>query len=488
MATRADPAELAQFREVLADLLGLTFPARSHDQLAEVLRRRSEHRGLTRSEYLTRLSTRLDRDELAALAEELTINETYFFRHTEQLRALAGAALPARVRARAAERQLRLLSVGCASGEEAYTLAMLALEAVPDPSWQVRVLGVDIHSAMLRRAVAATYSAWSLRETPPAARQRWFQPYGHDFQVAEAVRQHVVFQHHNITEDEPVVWRRGAYDVIFCRNVLMYLRPEAAEGVVARMTRALAPGGFLFLGHTDSLGGRPSGLRVRHSDDAFYYQRPPDTAPPSAGAVDPPGPPGLWHAVPAAVPGARPAASGAVQPGPDIEASQPARWREVLELVRQERFAEALGRVAELTGAGPDGLTPALLRAFLLAQTEDRPAAEAACRALLGSHRADADAHHLLAMCAEDDDPAGAAERYRLAATLDPDFAMPWLRMGVLARRRGDPQAMRLDLERAIALLASEREQRILLFGGGFGRQALRSLCRAELDASGARR
>lgn len=536
MTGHVDAGSLDRFRERVSGLLGLTLDTHTPQRLAEVLQRRAARRGTTVAGYLAGLVGRPPAGELAALADELTITETYFFRHADQWRVLAEVALPERTRDRAGTRALHLLSVGCASGEEAYTLAMVATEALPGPGWHVHVLGVDVNRAALRTAARARYHPWALREVPPAARQRWFRRHGRRYEVVGEIRRRVTFAQGNVADAAPALWPRGRYDVILCRNLLMYLHPLAARNLVARMTRALAPGGFLFLGHTDTLGRHPAGLRLGHSHDAFYYQRLADpappavargAAPPAAALTAPPrcaatagldtAPPGFVAAGrdtapprsaaagpqtalprPAAAPpqtappGVRPgtgAPPGDV-PGRGAPPTCPTRaawWRRATHLLRRERYAEAL---AVVEAAGPDAQdAPALLLyALLLAQTGHRDRAAATCERLVAADGADADAHHLLAMCREEDDPAGAAARYRIAAGLDPTFAMPWLRRGLLARRRGETAAARYDLDRALALLDGEEERRVLYFGGGFDRAALRAVCQAEPSRSGSRR
>ncbi|GGK24549.1 protein-glutamate O-methyltransferase [Pilimelia terevasa] len=486
--TDVEAVELDRFRALLADLLGLCFDARDGDRLRAVLDSRAAAHGEPVAAYLARLGRAPSTRERTVLTEELTITETYFFRHAEQMRALAGAALPARVRARAQARTLRLLSVGCSSGEEAYTLAILALESVPDPGWDIRVQGIDVNSAMLRRATAGRYPQWSMRETPLPVRRRWFQQVGDDSEVVEAVRRRVSFLRRNVVDDDPVLWRPDEYDVVLCRNLLMYLHPRVAAALLVRMTGALVPGGYLFLGHTDTLGGSPAGLRVQHSHDAFYYERLPGPLPrrPAPG----PAQPGLAQLDPPVAPAAP--SVPACRPPAGEPAGSPARptrtalWRDCDRLIAAERFGDALAVVAALPR--PLDREEALLHAVLLAQTGDYDGAVAGCRDLLAADGLDADAHHLLGMCHEDDDAATAGAHYRRAASLDPDFALPWLRLGILARRRGDPQSGAADFQHAIALLPAERDRRILLFGGSFGRHALLALCRSELAAAGSPR
>jgi chemotaxis protein methyltransferase CheR len=163
----------------------------------------------------------------------------------------------------------------------------------------------------------------------------------------------------------------------------------------------------------------------------------------------------------------------------------PPQAPDILGLIRDERFAEALAASESTTRSEPREV---LLHANLLAQAGRLAEAEIDVRRLLDVDGLYADAHHLLGVCLE----GGAAVdvaigHYRLAAHLDPAFAMPRLRLGLLSRRRGDDRAAAAELERALPLLGEEREERIALFGGGFGRTSLTALCRAERDASGVR-
>ncbi|GGQ62662.1 CheR family methyltransferase [Couchioplanes azureus] len=484
-------SDVTRFRVQLAEQLGWTFDDKDVPQLADVLRRRAQAADLRSGTYLRRLAAGAWDEELTALAEELSINETYFFRHAEQFRALAEVVLPERIRDRAAQRVLSMLSVGCSSGEEAYTMAVVAREALPGPDWIVSVLGLDASAAVLRRAEQARYSGWSLRETPDAVRERWFHPRDGEYELDGRIRADVHFRRYNVAGEDADLWRPGQYDVIFCRNLLMYLTPALQESLVRRMTRSLAGGGYLFLGHTDSLGTRPEGLEPRHSHQTFYYRR--SSVRENTAPAPRPGPPAPTAPIPG-VP-VRPAVR---PPEPDLRPERDAppdpgeRATSVLDramrLLRDERFAEALTAMEGDRSADP---APAemLLHAVLLAQAGRLGEAEMECRRLLDADGLNADAHHQLAVCLE----GGAAVdvaigHYRLAAHLDPEFAMPRLRLGLLARRRGENRTAGVELDRALGLLRREREDRLTLFGGGFGRIALTNLCRAELEASGVNR
>ncbi|MGX6606334.1 CheR family methyltransferase [Micromonosporaceae bacterium Da 78-11] len=457
--------DVTRFRALLARWLGWTFDDNDTGQLDQVLGSRAGTHGLSRESYLSRLGAGPWSSEITALAENLSITETYFFRHGEQFRALRDAALPERVAARATQRVLRMLSVACSSGEEAYTLAIVGRQVRPDPEWIIRVTGLDANPAVLRKAAAAKYSTWSLRETPDGVRQRWFRPCDGGYQVSDEARALVQFQRYNVADEDPVLWQPGQYDVIFCRNLLMYLTAEVASALIGRMTQALAPGGYLFLGHTDSLGSRPDGLEPQHSHQTFYYRRQDSSSPRPAVPVP-------------AVSASTPVAAAAAPED---------RYQRIMALLHDERFAEALAIAGRPDG--PRRPRDLQLHGVLLALSGRLDEATAMAREVIGIDGLNADAHQLLGLCLEATGTVDEAlGQYRLAAYLDPSFALPRLRLGQLARRRGDDRTAADELDRALGLLATEREERITMFGGGFGRIALTVLCRSELDAVGARR
>ncbi len=497
--------DLDLFQQAITARLGLRFDDSRLTFLAEVLLRRVTARQLSAGAYLAALLTELEAsDELSALARELTVGETYFFRHKDQFNAFCEVALPERFSARARSRSLRLLSAGCASGEEAYSLAILLRERGVEPGFEVSIQGLDLNPDALAKAAGALYSPWALRETSDELRRRWFTPEGRDFRLAKSLRESVRFDSHNLVLDAHTLLPPGAFDVIFCRNVLMYFTTEHAAAIVQRLARALAPGGFLFLGHAETLRGLSHAFHLRHTHNTFYYQLRPANERydattthlpvPSASLADAPSPAvsrdwvGPWlETVERSSERIRDLSNGAKPDGasaPVLSAAGPnhangADLSHPLELLRSERFGEALEVMHRLSDTDPAAL---LLRAALLTHQGQLDDAEKACHDLLRLDDLNAGAHYLLALCCERRGHASAAiEHDQTAVYLDAGFAMPHLHLGLMARHRRDGDSARYELGQALLLLEREDESRLLLFGGGFGRGALLSLCRSEL-------
>lgn len=501
---------LAKFRAAIADGLGLAVDESRLGALGELLLERASARRLSVPAYVERLEGKLDAEELRSLASTLTVGETYFFRHREQFEALRSIVLAEF--AQPGRPGPRVLSAGCSSGEEPYSIAMLLRELLPDRDLVVSAL--DVNPSFLGRAREGRYSAWSLREMPDASVGRWLTPVGKGYVVAEPIRRSVAFVSGNLCRSDTELLRPRSYDVIFCRNVLMYFTAEQRRGALERLTDALVPGGYLFLGSAETLRGESHDFHLCHTHGAFYYRRKTDDERAAAAPVSAPrrlgfvadafavepvasaqGPAESWvddigRAAERIAALARRAPSNPGAAG-TAKATGWARsdFTAPLELLHEERFGPALERVRALpahASRDPDAL---LLEAVLLASDGKLAEAERSAQLLLELDELNAGAHYVLALCAAGSGKLDEATKNdRIAIYLDPGFAMPHLHLGLMLRKTGEALAARQELARAQALLEREDSARILLFGGGFGRSALLELCAAELAAAGASR
>lgn len=526
-------SQVERFRTSIVRRLGLRLDDGRLASLAELLSRRADRAGISAESYLGGLEAGpSSRAELRTLAEELTVTETYFFRNIEQFHALREVALPERTRARLmaaapAPRHLRILSAGCASGEEVYSLAILIRDQPELLGFDVEILGIDVNPAALARATRGRYAAWSFRETPADVRERCFQRDGRDLVIAAALRASVTFSERNLLDADPAFWQPAAFDIVLCRNVIMYFPNEIQRAVIERLTGSLVPGGYLFLGHAETMRGLSSDYHLRHTHGTFYYQRredgertdEPTLSGEAAGWPGSPPPSSLSSPQPSSLPPlssvrgladdswvetirraseriASLSSVGVEKPvpfpspssSPTALESPSLSWTlaPTVELIRQERFDEARAALTAAPAGAADTADALLLRAVLLTHGGDLVAAEKVCARVLELDELSAGAHYLSALCREHEgDRRGAAEHDHVAAYLDPAFAMPRLHLGLLARRSGEPEVARRALEEALGLLEREDPSRLLLFAGGFGRDALITLCRAELASCG---
>ena len=388
------------------------------------------------------------------LVSLVTVGETYFFRHAEQLEAFRELALTPLVQSRQDRSgpSLRVWSAGCSTGEEAYTLAILVAEALRDPlRWDVRVVGTDIDEAALEHARRGTYGRWSFR-VPGEYQARWFVPTGGGRRVHTALSALVSFEAHNLADARvplPAALT-GSADAIVCRNVTIYMGQETVRGIVDRLFEALAPGGWLLVGPVEP---SPDLYRrfVAHQRDGFtLYQRPLDGAP-SIAAEAP----------------AQPAAS---EPARTATMRPPAPWGRPYEsrppavaAVRLATAAVPSVRLATVAGAGD-----LLLQARRLADTGDLAAAEQACHRALALDRRAAGGYALLAAVADArEDLDGACDALGRAIYLRPDDPLLQFRLGLLEWRRGRTSRARARLRAAEALLDGRPDAMLLDEGEG---------------------
>lgn len=226
-------------------------------------------------EYYHYLSYELDGPaELEECVERITTHETYFFREQFQLDGFSREIVPELLRARAG-RPLAVWSAGCSTGEEAYTAAMILAEAGASTA---RVVGSDISHKVLAAAQQAVYGPASFRTTSDAVRDRHFEAAGPgQWRVAPEIRKMCSFVLLNLMDTRrfPTLTPTGArFDAIFCRNVLMYLSGQARHRIVEGFYDALAPGGFLLLGHSESLLSVTTRFDLVHLSSDLVYRRP----------------------------------------------------------------------------------------------------------------------------------------------------------------------------------------------------------------------
>ncbi|MBI4199222.1 MAG: chemotaxis protein CheR, partial [Chloroflexi bacterium] len=242
-----------QARTLIASRLGLDFPEARQADLQRGILRSVQGGSLSDPEaYLAWLATLPDESpEWRRLASHLTVGETYFFRDRACFEALEQRVLPSLIAARQSEGilRLRLWSAGCATGEEAYSLAILLDRLLPAwTDWALTILATDINGEALEVARRGRYREWSFRGTPQGIRERYFHLRGAEtFELDPRIRRMVTFAPLNLAEDgyPDVMTNTTAMDLILCRNVLMYFAREAQRATVARLQRALVPGGWL---------------------------------------------------------------------------------------------------------------------------------------------------------------------------------------------------------------------------------------------------
>lgn len=276
MKSTLTDAQFERVQAILEQETGLVHDASRRDWLGYCIASRMAAGGWDSADaYLSLLTGRVGASERQQLIDAVTIHETHFFRNPPQIRALRQHVLPELVRRAVADRRpLRLWSAGCSTGEEAYTLAMLVRELLPvaGPE-QVQILGTDISRRALDLARAGRYGARSVQMVDPVDLARWFSPADDgNYQIRPDVAELVSFRSHNLVRDE-LPYAAGDVDLLLCRNVTIYFSRSTTKSLMARLHVALADGGYLFLGHSETLWQLSDVFTLVALGDAFVYRR-----------------------------------------------------------------------------------------------------------------------------------------------------------------------------------------------------------------------
>lgn len=243
-----------------------------------VVERMSASGSGTFASYFARLRSDLD-GEVEQFVNAFTVNETYFYREDHQLRCLTTDLLAERLRERRPVQPIRIWSVPCSTGEEPYSIAIWLLENWPQVDrHEIEIVGSDIDTDVLEKARAGLFGKRALMRLSPDLVEKYFAPEGPDsWKILDDLRESVQFSRVNIVE--PGETRAfGRFDVIFCRNVLIYFDDASRRVAAENLYENLMPGGFICLGHTESMSRITPLFDVRRYADAIVYQRPPENA------------------------------------------------------------------------------------------------------------------------------------------------------------------------------------------------------------------
>lgn len=450
---RGDP-DVAGLLCTIARRTGLVFSPSRREPAEQTVRRWMQRHGIDAEAAGDEL---LERDPVAfdSLVAELTVGETYFFREPEQLAFIRRTVLP-ELAARRDRRGVRVWSAGCASGEEAFSLAILLHEA--GLARDAEILGTDISRARIAAARRGRYGPWSLRGVPDEVVSRYFRRRDGRYELAPAIRSMASFKYHNLpdgTSAPSFCDARGA-DLILCRNVLIYFDRDAVTSAAHRLLAALDDDGWLFLGASDPPLADLVPCEVVMTEAGVAYRRTPASqgiVPWPATRFDILAPLPNESTVPAphesltdaSGPAAEPPSAGTVAAvAPDYFDRYAAR--------DYERAAE-LAAIRVRDDARDEGAWITLVRA--LANLGRLPDAGRACAAALETHRVSVELVHLhAALLASAGRHAEAATAARRALYLDRTLSAAHLLLGASLARLGDVDGARRALRNAERLLA----------------------------------
>jgi len=266
--------EFRLIRDLIYSHCGLYFDSDSKYLLDRRLLQRLSHHGLPgfREYYQFLKYDRKKDEEISDIMDLLTTNETYFFREAFQLRAFTDEILPELKLLKQRDRTLRIWSAGCSTGEEPYTIAMLMLELGCFRGWRIEIVGSDISQRVVQQARKGVYGKSSFRATEDRYLARFFTVTEGGYRICDEVRELVTISHMNLFDANRLALL-GKMDLIFCRNVIIYFDQASKKRVLASFYNTLRPGGYLLLGHSESLMNLSTAFALRHLKNDMVYQK-----------------------------------------------------------------------------------------------------------------------------------------------------------------------------------------------------------------------
>jgi chemotaxis protein methyltransferase CheR len=469
LALVADPA-FAALRDQVIERTGLGYYADKDLDLASRLAGRLARRGLRDcAAYLALVQGAQGGDELDELIKDLTVGETFFFRHPELFDALRNVVLPDLISRNRPHRRLRIWSAGCATGAEPYSLSILLRRDLADTvaGWDISIVATDINRAFLARAREGVFDDWALRATPEEVRRDCFCRAGRAWALEPRFQEGVCFQYHNLVTDPypSLLHNLSALDLILCRNVMIYFSPDLMRRVVAGLRDSLVEGGWLLVGHAEPNVALFRAFRTVNAPGAVLYQKV-VRGESSVSAALP--------SIPDASPPLRTPLT--TDPASDLECGEASPLWLSLSGLGEKRSQTESG------DASPHSKLLTLTEVRTLADAGAWEQALAACDALLGADPLDSRAHFYRGLVLEQTGRHTEAERsLRRALYLDRRFALAHYYLGLLLQKAGQlPRAAR-SFRNVLTLLARLDAKDVLAEADGLTAAALARLTRAHL-------
>jgi len=222
-------------------------------------------------DYLNIIKVSSNGTELSRLFDAITTNETYFFREPQQLDVFVDAVIPNIMRTKKAGQKIKLWSAACSTGEEPYTLSIMLMEKLLS-SGKFEIYASDLSEGVLSSAKRAVYNSYSVRNISDKYLKKYFSSSNQSYSLSSAVKSTVKFNKVNLIDDKSMRTLRGM-DIIFCRNVLIYFDTKAKQKVISNLYDNLNPGGYLFIGSSESLHNVTRAFRPSVTNKVIMYQK-----------------------------------------------------------------------------------------------------------------------------------------------------------------------------------------------------------------------
>lgn len=266
---------MMRLSEIIASAMGVYIPSERLNDLERSIQKASNDLGFGSSEKCVDelLASGLSASQIEILAPHLTVGETYFFREKKLFDSIENEILPELIAAkRKSNMSIKIWSAGCCTGEEPYTLAMILMDLLPDiENWNIDICATDINKNFLKKAKQGIYGEWSFRETSTHIKNKYFAKTNSNYQITDHIKKMVRFEHLNLVANTAEY--KFDFDLIFCRNVLMYFRHKQIAKTIKKFYEALNDKGFLFIGQSEFSVDHFTNFTLINNNGTLYYKK-----------------------------------------------------------------------------------------------------------------------------------------------------------------------------------------------------------------------
>ena len=467
------PKQFVHFRDLIEKRCGLHFDDSQRRSLSSSLQVRMQQLGLERiDDYYDLLRRRTDDEEFGKLINLVTVTETCFFRDPSQFRLLRRHIVPTLLADRGGT--LRIWSAGCSSGEEAYSIALMLSDMgllSGSAARTFEIVGTDVNTEMIETARRGVYSARALRNVEGDLLRRYFRPDGRRFRLNDEIKRAVRFEYATLTHVPMPRPSATSQDIVFCKNVTIYFRPEVTRLLVGQFRDALADGAFLLLGHSESLWQMDDGFTLVESDGAFCYRK----ASPRVEGAGLPMP-------------QTPGADAAPTDGPVPPESVTGEYDRCLSAFRAEDWARAEALLDALIQSSPAFVPARLLLGGVCVHRGRYDEAFVQAERVLRLTVLEPRAHLLVGMiAAQRGQLQEALQALRRALYLDDSLALAHFWLGNLYRDQGESGRARIEYENVVRGWEQHTLELTEMFASDLSIEQLVDFCKRSLrhpDAS----
>jgi len=478
-----------QFRNFVASRGGLYFKDHDLRNLEGAISLRMKSRGIhSLPGYYAYLTTSPQKEnEFRELLNIITINHTYFFRNTPQFKAFREKVLPEVIarKLRGANTKekpsLRIWSAGCATGEEAYSIAMVVSDLIGDvENWDINILATDASEDALRRAQKGLYGRNSAKHVDEEHIAKYFTKEEDRYAINDTIKNMVNFAYFNLMDEE----YPAGFDVIFCRNVVIYFEFETTLKVMNKLFSALTDQGYMFIGYSETLQYMQERLRMVSWEDAIYYRK---GLPRRAEAIAPVIPPKEEINIDKVLEEISRAEAEANIEAERKKAPLPEEIEDIIiriiKKMHMKEYAAALALAEEAIIADGRALDPYFLAAEIFINQGKPDEAKSKLASVLKVDSLFAPAHYLYGcIYMEENDLDNAKKSLKKALFIDKRFLLAHFYLAQVFKNEGHARNAIREYRNTLKLLSKDDPSDIVAYSGGFNAATFMSVCRDNLE------